>query len=101
MKARGGWSRYAMEGLKWLGLAAVFGYAILVGLMYVYQRNLTFQRQPNHRSPADAGFPEAREQVLSTDDGERIVTWLCPPAKERRPLFLMFLGNGDNLGVAA
>jgi fermentation-respiration switch protein FrsA (DUF1100 family) len=90
-----------MEGLKWLGLTAVIGYVLLVGLMYAYQRNLTFLRQPNRRSPVESGFPEAREQVLSTDDGERIVTWLCPPTEERRPLFLMFLGNGDNLGVAA
>jgi fermentation-respiration switch protein FrsA (DUF1100 family) len=90
-----------MNALKWLVLLGVGGYALLVGAMYLYQRNLLFLQQPNRRSPADAGFPEAEEHVLTTDDGERIVTWLYPPANPKRPLFLMFLGNGDNLGMAA
>ena len=56
---------------------------------------------PSALSPARAGFPEAQEHILTTDDGERIVAWLRPPADSRRPLFLMLLGNGDNLGIVA
>lgn len=90
-----------MEGLKWLLLAIVVGYALLVGAMYFYQRKLVFPRRPEHTKPAEAGFPEAQEHLLQTDDGERIVAWLAPPADPGRPLFLMFLGNGDNLGLVA
>jgi fermentation-respiration switch protein FrsA (DUF1100 family) len=90
-----------MEALKWLALIVVAGYVLLVGAIYLYQRKLVFPRRPEHTQPAQAGFPEAQEHVLPTDDGERIVAWLAPPVDPKRPLFLMFLGNGDNLGIVA
>lgn len=90
-----------MEGVRWLALAVVPLYALVVGGMYIYQRDLVFPLHPEHTAPAAAGFAEAQEHILATDDGEHIVTWLCPPADPRRPLILMFLGNGDNLGVVA
>ncbi|MFI4995462.1 MAG: alpha/beta hydrolase [Hyphomicrobiales bacterium] len=90
-----------MDSLKWLAIIAIAGYALIVGAMYLYQRKLVFPVRPERTPPTDAGFPEAQEHVLVTDDGERIVTWLRPPADRRRPLFLMFLGNGDNLGIVA
>jgi fermentation-respiration switch protein FrsA (DUF1100 family) len=90
-----------VEALKWLLLVTVAGYALIVAAMYVYQRSLVFPTRPEYATPATAGFPEAQEHVLETSDGERIVTWLAPPADARRPLFVMFLGNGDNLGIIA
>jgi fermentation-respiration switch protein FrsA (DUF1100 family) len=90
-----------MDGLKWLASVAITGYALLVGAMYLFQRKLVFPRHPRRMPPAQAGFPEAQEHVLPTEDGERIIAWLAPPADPKRPLFLMFLGNGDNLGVVA
>jgi fermentation-respiration switch protein FrsA (DUF1100 family) len=90
-----------MEALRWLAVAAVAAYALVVAAMYIYQRNLVFPLRPEHTLPAAAGFPEAREEILVTEDGERIVAWLKPPADAKRPLFLMFLGNGDNLGILA
>jgi len=90
-----------MDILKWLVLAAVGVYAVIVAAMYVGQRGLVFPRRPERTAPAPAGFPEAQEHFLTTKDGERLVTWLRPPVGDTKPLFLMFLGNGDNLGIIA
>ncbi|MBV9519372.1 MAG: alpha/beta hydrolase [Hyphomicrobiales bacterium] len=90
-----------MDFLKWLVIAAVGIYAVIVAAMYVGQRGLVFPRRPERSAPAQAGFPEAQEHILTTQDGERLVTWLRPPAGDKNPLFLMFLGNGDNLGIIA
>jgi pimeloyl-ACP methyl ester carboxylesterase len=90
-----------MDVVKWLAFAAVAFYAVIVAAMYVGQRGLVFPRRPQRSTPAEAGFPEAQEHILTTADGEHIVTWLRRPADASRPLFLMFLGNGDNLGIIA
>ena len=90
-----------MDVVKWLAFATVVIYAIIVAAMYVGQRSLLFPLRPERTAPAQAGFPEAQEHILTTQDGERLVTWLRPPAGPENPLFLMFLGNGDNLGMIA
>lgn len=90
-----------MDFMKWLVVAAVVVYAVIVAAMYVGQRGLVFPLRPERTAPAQAGFPEAQEHILTTQDGERLVSWLRPPAGPSKPLFLMFLGNGDNLGVIA
>jgi fermentation-respiration switch protein FrsA (DUF1100 family) len=90
-----------MEFLKWLGLVAILAYSVVLLSVYLSQRKLVFPRRPERMSPSEAGFPEAQEQVLVTEDGERIIVWLAPPPDSERPLFLMFLGNGDNLGIVA
>ncbi|MFI5011912.1 MAG: alpha/beta hydrolase [Hyphomicrobiales bacterium] len=90
-----------MDNVRWLALAAAALYGVVIGAMYIYQRDLVFPVRPEHTAPAAAGFAEAREHILTTDDGEHIVTWLRRPAEPRRPLVLMLLGNGDNLGIVA
>ena len=90
-----------MDVVKWLAFATVVIYATIVAAMYVGQRSLLFPLRPERTAPAQAGFPEAQEHILMTQDGERLVTWLRPPAGPENPLFLMFLGNGDNLGMIA
>jgi fermentation-respiration switch protein FrsA (DUF1100 family) len=90
-----------MDVVKWLAVAAVVIYAAIVAAMYVGQRSLLFPLRPDRTAPAQAGFPEAQEHMLMTQDGERLVTWLRPPAGPTNPLFLMFFGNGDNLGMIA
>src|ERR1700730_9196112 len=69
-----------MESLKSLLVGALVLYGFVVAGMYLYQRRLVFDLRPSRVAPADAGFPEAQEHVLATDDGEHIVTWLRPPA---------------------
>ena len=87
--------------LKWLVMVVAVLYGSVVAGMYLFQRRLVFDLRPNRVTPAAAGFPQAHEHVLTTDDAEEIVTWLRPPADAKKPLILMLLGNGDNLGAIA
>jgi uncharacterized protein len=91
-----------LEFLKWALFLAGAVYALFIVVLYVFQRKLVFFIRPDRVSPGGAGLSQAEEHVLHTDDGEQIVTWLKRPADPKRPLFLMFLGNGDSLaGIAA
>ncbi|SDR60592.1 hypothetical protein SAMN05519103_06915 [Rhizobiales bacterium GAS113] len=92
---------YVFAASKWLLAIAVAVYGLIVAGMYIDQRDLVFDLRPDHIAPAEAGFPEAHEHILATDDGEHIVAWLRRPDDPQRPLFLTFLGKGDNLGVVA
>ena len=82
--------------LKWLGIA-LLGYAVLVALLYVFQRDfLYFKRRAAHTTPLAAGFPAAEEIVLVTADGEKIITWHVPP-RTGRSVVVLFHGAGDVL----
>jgi len=82
--------------LKWLGVA-ILGYAVVVTLLYVFQRDLLyFKRRAVHTTPLAAGFPAAEEAVLVTADGEKIVVWHVPPRADRS-VALLFHGAGDVL----
>ena len=83
--------------LKWIVLAAAAVYLGGLALLYFRQRDLLFPIPPVGRTaPAEAGFPEAEEHVLTTSDGEKIIAWHVP-AKPGHPVVLFFHGNGDFL----
>jgi uncharacterized protein len=83
--------------LKWIVVAAVAVYFGGVALLYFRQRDVLFPIPPVGRTtPAAAGFPEAEEHVLTTEDGEKVIVWHVP-AKPGRPVILFFHGNGDFL----
>lgn len=86
-----------MTVLKWLiGLATV-GYLGGLVVLFVAQRSMLFPIPPVARTaPVDAGFPEAQEHVLTTDDGEQVIVWHVP-AKPGHAVILYFPGNGDFL----
>lgn len=88
-----------MTLLKWL-LAALVGYGGLVALMYVAQRSLMYFPETTRTPPAAAGLPQARELVLDTDDGEKIIVWHVPP-QGAQPVVLYFHGNGGSLRLRA
>lgn len=61
------------------------------------QRSLIFPIPPVGRTgPANAGFPEAEEHILTTGDGEKVIIWYVP-AKPGHPVVLFFHGNGEVL----
>jgi fermentation-respiration switch protein FrsA (DUF1100 family) len=77
-----------------LAVAALYGG--LVVLMYVMQRSLQYHPDPLRTPPAVAGLPEAREVVLDTPDGEKVIVWNVPP-RDGKPLILYFHGNAGTL----
>ena len=85
-----------MTVLKWLLLAIVLGYGVVLALMYVFQRSLMYFPDPTRVVPAQAGLPHAEEVALETSDGEKLVAWYVAPRGDKR-LVLYFQGNAEGL----
>jgi fermentation-respiration switch protein FrsA (DUF1100 family) len=89
--------RIAMTVLKWLIIVAAIGYFGGLVVLFFAQRSLIFPiPQTARTAPAAAGFPEAEEHILTTDDGEKVIVWHVP-AKPGHAVVLYFHGNGDFL----
>jgi uncharacterized protein len=81
-----------------LGIVAAT-YVAAVGVLYLCQRNILYRPPQTFRTaPAAAGLPEAKEEVLVTQDGERVIAWSVPP-HEGKKVILFFPGNGDTLAL--
>lgn len=71
-------------------------YVAFVGLLYLAQRGLMYFPDRQRVPPVVAGLPQAAEEVLATEDGERVIVWHVPPRGDR-PVVLYFQGNGGGL----
>lgn len=80
------------------GLALL--YALLCGVMFVFQRSLQYFPDPRPMSPAIIN-PHLSSETLPTPDGERLVIWWSPPARPGLPTYLYLHGNGANLMARA
>jgi fermentation-respiration switch protein FrsA (DUF1100 family) len=86
-----------MTVLKWLAIVVAVGYLGGIAILYFKQQSMLFPIPPVGRTaPADAGFAEAQEHVLTTADGEKIIVWHVP-ARPGHAVILYFPGNGDFL----
>jgi fermentation-respiration switch protein FrsA (DUF1100 family) len=86
-----------MTAVKWLIVVAAIGYLGGLVVLFFEQRSLIFPiPQAVRTAPAAAGFPEAEEHILTTDDGEKVIVWHVP-AKPGHAVVLYFHGNGDFL----
>src|SRR6202165_5505443 len=86
-----------MTVLKWLVPLASIGYLGGLAAVFLLQRSFLFPvPQAVRTAPAAAGFPQAEEHVLTTDDGEKVIVWHVA-AKPGHPVVLYFHGNGDFL----
>lgn len=86
-----------MTLVKWLLIVGA-GYAGILVLMYVFQRQLMYFPDPARTPPAAAGLAQAQEVRLATVDGERLIAWHVPPRGDR-PVMLYFHGNGGALNL--
>lgn len=77
--------------------AVVCGYLAAITLLYTYQRDLMYPRNPVRAEIASAILPGVEETTLTTADGERLVAWIVPP-REGKPVLLFFHGNAGNFG---
>jgi hypothetical protein len=79
--------------------SALCAYLAILGLLYAFQRELMYPRNPARAEIASADLPGVEETVLTTADGERLVAWVVPP-REGKPVLLFFHGNAGNFGRA-
>lgn len=92
--------RYA-RSMKTFVSVVLLGYAALCAFMYVAQRGLMYFPDRARTAPADAGLPEAKEEMLATADGETIIIWHIAPRDEKKPVVVYFHGNGGALNLRA
>jgi uncharacterized protein len=79
------------------GLAA---YGALVGVLYVFQRNLLYfpiGHRPELGTLAELGVSEVE---IRTNDGLSLLAWYSPPRGDR-PVVAYFHGNGGHIGYRA
>ena len=88
-----------MSVLLKIVLVLVAAYAVVLGLVFVYQPKLVYFPQKG----APAATPQARglafERVtIATEDGEQLAAWWVPaPAGQQRGAVLLFHGNAGNI----
>ncbi len=79
-----------MTVLKWLLIVVSVGYLGGLAAMFLLQRSILFPiPQVARTTPAAAGFPQAEEHVLTTDDGEKVIVWHMP-ARPGHPVIALF-----------
>ncbi len=85
--------------LPFLGFA-VAGYAVLVGGLYLFQRQLLYF--PDRTRPELLGLEQlgVHETMLTTEDGLSLLAWYLP-ARPGRPVIAYFHGNGGHIGYRA
>src|ERR1700676_558994 len=86
--------------LMWLVGVPLIAYLIVLGYLYVFQRQLMYF--PDRARPQLGLLRELglREVSLTTTDGLALLSWYLPP-REGRPVILYFHGNGGNIGHRA
>jgi len=82
-------------------ITAVTIYAVLLGLLYLFQRNLMYHPSSGHMDPAYYGVPEMTSVKVETDDGLSLTAWYRPPANEDALTLLYLHGNAGHIGYRA
>jgi uncharacterized protein len=77
--------------LAWVGVFA---------LVYPFQRKLLFVPLGDRVAPEAVGLTGATEDVITTPDGERLISWTSP-AKLGQPTILYFHGNAGSMAWRA
>jgi len=86
-----------MKALQWVFGGGVVIYLVLGAVVFIFQRSLLYPIPQAHRTaPAAAEFPQAKEVILDTSDGEKVIAWHVAP-KPGKPVVLFFHGNGEVL----
>jgi len=80
-----------------LFIGLTFGYAVLVGGMFTFQRSLLYHPGGPPGSPAASGVPEMTPVSLSTQDGLTLLSWYRP-AEEGKPTLVLLHGNAGHIG---
>jgi uncharacterized protein len=75
--------------------------AVVVGLLWVFQRSLIYLPGTTAVPPVGSVLPGAREVVLETDDGLELGAWFLPAGSGDAPAVLVANGNGGSRDLRA
>ncbi len=89
-----------MATLKSIVIIALLSYAALCAFLYFGQRALMYFPDSERTLPADAGLPQAVEEVLASTNDAKVIVWHVPPRGDK-PVVLYFHGNGGSLSYRA
>jgi uncharacterized protein len=89
-----------MTIIKWLLIIAASGYVVLIALLYVMQRSMLYRPPATHMPRPEVILPEARQVLLDTSDGEKVIAWHVPP-RDDKPVVIYFPGNGELIALRA
>jgi uncharacterized protein len=82
-------------------LALVLVCAVLVALLWAFQRRLVYLPDDGPVPAAADAVPGGRDVVLTTDDGLRLGAWFVPGATADAPAVLVAAGNAGHRGHRA
>ena len=71
-------------------------YVVIAAAVFVFQRSLIYRPDRAHKSPAEAGLSGVGEQILTSPDGARLISWWAK-AQPGKPTILYFHGNAGHL----
>jgi fermentation-respiration switch protein FrsA (DUF1100 family) len=77
--------------------SALAGYGVLIGGLYIFQRQLLYFPDVERPELGDLSELGVREVTLTTTDGLSLLAWYLPP-KAGRPVIAYFHGNGGHIG---
>jgi fermentation-respiration switch protein FrsA (DUF1100 family) len=77
------------------------GYALLVGGLAVFQRDMIYHPGQEQGEPAEAGVPEMSPLPVRTDDGLKITGWYAAPRDPHAATIVLFHGNAGTLAHRA
>ncbi len=80
----------------WLLGAAVVAYVALLGVVYVFQRNLLYFPDTDRPDLTAINLASAREIAITTSDDLQLFAWYVPPVLGH-PIIVYFHGNGGNV----
>jgi fermentation-respiration switch protein FrsA (DUF1100 family) len=89
--------------MRWFYLApmaALIGYVLVVGALYLGQRSLLYRPSAGRPSLGGLAALGAHEATLHTEDGLRLFAWYLPPPAGA-PVIVYFHGNGGDIGHRA
>ncbi|MDH3700087.1 MAG: alpha/beta hydrolase [Alphaproteobacteria bacterium] len=77
------------------------GYAFLVLLLFVAQRNILYHPSELRPKPADFGVPEMQQVDVPAPDGFNLYSWWRPPQRADKATIVYFHGNAGHIGDRA
>lgn len=82
---------------------AVFagGFALVLGGLAFFQRDLIYHPGKERVDPADVGVPEMVQVPIWTQDGYLVTGWYAPPRDRYHPTVVLFHGNAGTVAHRA